>query len=57
VSQRLTDKTVKNLAAPTRGNAITYDSEVRGFGARITAAGAVAFILNYRVKSSGLERR
>jgi integrase len=57
MSQRLTDKIVKSLAAPTRGNAITYDSEVRGFGARITAAGAVAFILNYRVKSSGLERR
>jgi integrase len=57
MAQRLTDKAVKALPAPERGNRITYDTAVRGFGARITAAGAVAFILNYRRKGDGLERR
>jgi len=55
--QRLTDKAVRALQPPTQGNRITYDTEVLGFGARITAGGARAFILNYRVKATGLERR
>jgi integrase len=42
---------------PEHGNQITYDSDVRGFGCRVTAAGARAFILNYRRKSDGTERR
>jgi integrase len=57
MSQRLTDKTVRTLPAPAKGNRITYDSAVAGFGVRITAGGARAFILNYRVKATGLERR
>jgi integrase len=57
MSQRLTDKIIRALRAPAKGNRVTYDSEVRGFGVRITAADAVAFILNYRVKATGLERR
>jgi integrase len=57
VAQRLTDKTVKALPAPARGNQITYDIETRGFGARVTAAGAIAFVVNYRRKADGLERR
>jgi integrase len=36
---------------------VTYDRETKGFGARVTAAGGKAFILNYRRKSDGLERR
>jgi integrase len=55
--QRLTDKIVRALEPPVAGNRITYDSAVAGFGVRITAAGARAFILNYRVKATGLERR
>jgi len=55
--QRLTDKVVKTLPAPTIGNRITYDSEIGGFGCRVTAAGARAFVLNYRRKSDGTERR
>jgi integrase len=57
---RLTDKLVREMPAPAQGNKIKYDTEVAGFGARITAAGTVAFILNYRVKSgpkAGTERR
>jgi integrase len=55
VAQKLTDKLIKSLPSPPSANRITYDTEVKGFGVRITAAGARAFILNYRV--SGRERR
>jgi integrase len=54
---RLTDRIVRALPAPDRGNKITYDDEPKGFGCRVTAAGARAFILNYRRKADGLERR
>jgi integrase len=57
MAQRLTDKVVRGLHMPPRGNRIAYDSEVKGFGARITAAGACAFVLNYRRKADRLERR
>jgi integrase len=55
--EKLTDRTVRALVAPATGNQITYDSTVSGFGVRITAGGAIAFILNYRVKATGRERR
>jgi integrase len=57
MAQRLTGRIVKSLPVPDNGNAITYDLDVKGFGARITAAGGRAFILNYRRKSDGRERR
>jgi integrase len=56
MAQKLTDALVKALAVPAKGNRITYDSEVRGFGVRTTTAGAQAFILNYRTRG-GRERR
>lgn len=49
MSQRLTDKDVKDIAPPLSGNKVHYDSEVKGFGVRVTAAGARSFIFNYRV--------
>jgi len=55
VLDRLTDTMVRKMLPPPSGNRITYDSEVKGFGVRITAAGARSFILNYRV--AGRERR
>ena len=55
MAQLLDDKVVGGLPAPATGNKITYDSEVKGFGVRVTAAGAKSFILNYR--SGGRERR
>ena len=64
MAERLTDKIVRDMIAPVRrqvngkevgGNAITYDSELKGFGVRVTSAGAKAFILNYR--AAGVERR
>ena len=51
----LDDKFVKGMAAPDAGNRITYDTAVKGFGVRMTSAGAKAFILNYR--AGGRERR
>jgi integrase len=53
--ERLTDKAVRELEPPATGNRITYDGELKGFGVRITAAGAKSFILNYRI--AGRERR
>ncbi|WGH77483.1 tyrosine-type recombinase/integrase [Jannaschia ovalis] len=40
---------------PERGNQVTYDDALRGFGLRVTAKGVRSFVLNYRVK--GRERR
>src|SRR5262249_58171384 len=58
MTQRLTDRIVRALPAPAHGNRIRYEGgEVKGFGVRITAGGSRAFILNYRRKSDGLERR
>ena len=53
---RLTDAIVKRLPAPADGNAITYDADVKGFGARVTAAGNRAFVLGYRTRA-GRQRR
>jgi integrase len=54
-AKKLDDKLVKALEAPETGNAITWDSEVKGFGVRVTAAGAKAVVLDYR--SGGRQRR
>src|SRR5688572_7771507 len=56
MAQRLTDSGVKALPSPASGNRIYYDSEMRGLGCRVTAAGVKAFVLNYRTRS-GTERR
>lgn len=56
MAQKLSDAIVKDLPIPPKGNKITYDSDVKGFGVRVTAAGARAFILNYRTRTSR-ERR
>jgi integrase len=51
----LTDPVVRKLSSPAKGYAITWDTTVKGFGVRVTAAGAKSFVLNYRIH--GLERR
>jgi integrase len=56
MAQKLSDNIVKRLSAPQTGNKVYYDSEEAGFGARVTAAGARSFILNYRTRI-GRERR
>lgn len=59
----LSEETIKRLPAPAKGNCITYFAGAtiqgakapRGFGVRVTASGARAFILNYRLR--GREHR
>jgi hypothetical protein len=38
MAEKLSDKTVTELIVPAKGNKIYYDSEVKGFGCRVTAA-------------------
>jgi hypothetical protein len=52
----LADSYVKKAPLPPKGNWIIYDTKVAGFGLRCTAAGARAFVLNYRTRA-GRERR
>jgi integrase len=53
---KLTDKIISSLPCPATGQKRYYDSEVSGFGCRVTAAGSKSFILNYRTRG-GIERR
>lgn len=56
---RFDDRFVRELAPPSVGNWVFYDrggkEPVRGFGVRVTATGAKAFVLNYTI--AGRERR
>jgi integrase len=56
MASKLTDAVVRALPAPAEGSRIFYDEAVKGFGIRITSAGARSFVLNYRTKL-GRERR
>ena len=55
---KLSEETIKRLPRPAVGNRVTYFAGAtiqgakapRGFGVRVTAAGARAFILNYRLR-------
>jgi len=59
----LSEETIKRLQVPANGNSITYFAGAtiqgakapRGFGVRVTASGARAFIINYRLR--GREHR
>lgn len=44
---KLSDAVVAGLVPPPAGNRIKYDTTVKGFGARVTKAGATSFVLNY----------
>jgi integrase len=55
MGKKINQSTIKNLEAPEGGNSIEWDSEIGGFGVRITAAGSVSFILDYRI--DGRQRR
>ena len=54
-TERLTDRLVRALPLPEKGAAITYDADLAGFGARVTASGVRAFVINYMC--AGRERR
>jgi integrase len=53
--ERLTDKLARELPAPPNGNRLYRDSDLAGFGLRVTAAGARSWVLNYSTR--GRERR
>jgi integrase len=55
--QPFSEADIKKLAAPAKGNKIYLDVKPGGFGVRVTAAGTRAYILDYRVKGSGQQRR
>lgn len=48
---KITESTVKRLEKnpPASGNYIEWDSELKGFGIRVTAGGVIAFVLSYRI--------
>ncbi|MGE5110568.1 MAG: Arm DNA-binding domain-containing protein, partial [Acidobacteriaceae bacterium] len=50
----LTEKLIKKLQPPAKGNRIVF-GDIPCFGVRVTAAGAIAFIYNYRFQ--GVPRR
>lgn len=52
---RITEKFIKCLEKPATGSKITYDSEINGFGFRLSNQGTALFILNYSI--FGRERR
>lgn len=53
---KLTIKAVDALRPPASGQAFLWDGELKGFGVRVTKAGAKTFILQYR-NASGKSRR
>jgi integrase len=56
-SDNLSDALARKVEPPVDGKPyrIIYDGAVKGFGLRVTKAGARSFVLNYRIK--GIERR
>lgn len=54
---RLTADQVYAAKPPASGQAIIWDSEVAGFGLRVTSGGAKSFILNYRFADPGDRRK
>src|SRR5262245_6880791 len=54
---KLTDKIVAALPRPATGNKLYFDTETKGFAARVTANGARAFVLTYRRKGDGVQKR
>src|ERR1035437_1703048 len=55
MGKRIVEKSIKKMDAPSHQNRIEWDSEIPGFGVRVTAAGAMSFILDYRI--AGRQRR
>ena len=45
---RLTERLIATLSPPASGHRIRWDGILPGFGVRVTAAGAKAFVLRYR---------
>jgi integrase len=55
MNRRILQQVIAKLEPPIQGNRITWDREVPGFGVRITSAGVISFVLEYRIH--GRKRR
>jgi integrase len=55
MSPLITQKRLSKLPRPATGNKLYFDSEIPGFAVRVTAGGAISFVLSYRIH--GRERR
>jgi integrase len=53
--EKLSETLVRKALPPARGQTMIWDSEVKGFGLRITPGGAKSFVLDYRAE--GRQRR
>ena len=52
MAEKITDKLVKSIKPPTGTHQlIVWDTDIKGFGVRVTEGGAATFIFNYRTTS------
>lgn len=55
MAERLNEASLRRVSAGRRAQVFFWDTEVRGFGLRVTRAGAKSFVLDYR--TDGRQRR
>src|SRR5260221_4947499 len=53
---RINDAVVKTTQ-PESVQRLVWDSDLKGFGLRVTPGGSASFIFNYRTKGGGISRR
>lgn len=53
---KLTKRFIDSIRRPESGYVIEWDSDKKGFGVRVTSAGTISYLVNYRTKS-GRQRR
>jgi Arm domain-containing DNA-binding protein len=46
---KITETYTKRADTPEKGNKVHYDDTIKGFGLRVTKAGAKSFVLNYSI--------